>query len=176
MSYSKAVFLDRDGVLINAPKYKNKPTSIKRIKDIKILKMVQQSLKILRKDFLLIMVSNQPDVKRKKIKKQKVIAINKILKKKLGLHDIYVCYHDNSDSCNCRKPKIGMILKAQKKWQINLKKSFLIGDRNSDIQLGKKVGCKNFFIDYNYDEQKPNKNYCTYVKSLNQAVLQIKKL
>ena len=69
--YSKrAIFLDRDGVLIKAPKYKKKPHSIRKFKDIKILKNVKKSLSILREKFLLIMITNQPDVSRKKIKTQ----------------------------------------------------------------------------------------------------------
>ena len=57
----------------------------------------------------------------------------------------------------CRKPKPGMFIKAKRKWNINLKKSIMIGDRKKDIDAGKKAGCKNFFIDYNYDETKPSK-------------------
>ena len=55
-----------------------------------------------------------------------------------------------------------------KKWNINLKKSIMIGDRKKDIDAGKKAGCKNFFIDYNYDEPKPSKKNCTYIKSFNE--------
>ena len=80
--YSKrAIFLDRDGVLIKAPKYKNKPYSIRKFEDIKILKNVKKSLSILREKYLLIMITNQPDVSRKKIKKKTVIKINQFLKK-----------------------------------------------------------------------------------------------
>ena len=78
---------------------------------------------------------------------------------------MFVCYHDNKDKCDCRKPKPGMMLKAKKKWNIDLKNSFLIGDRYKDIMAGKKVGCKNFFINYNYNEKMPNKSYCTYTSS-----------
>ena len=68
--------------------------------------------------------------------------------------------HDKIDNCNCRKPKPGMLKKAMKKWNIDLKKSFLVGDRNTDIEAGNSVGCTTIFIDYNYDELKP-KN-CDY--------------
>ena len=62
-------------------------------------------------------------------------------------------WDDDNDNCLCRKPKPGMILSAEKKWKINLKKSFLIGDRWKDIQSGKSAGVKTFLIDYNYDEK-----------------------
>jgi D-glycero-D-manno-heptose 1,7-bisphosphate phosphatase len=173
--YSKrAIFLDRDGVLIKAPKYKKKPHSIRKFKDIKILKNVKKSLSILREKFLLIMITNQPDVSRKKIKKKTVIRINQFLKKILELNDVYVCYHDDIDLCECRKPKPGMILKAKKKWKINLKKSYLIGDRNSDIEAGKRAGCKNFFINYDYNENLPKKKNCIYIKTLSEAISKIK--
>ena len=68
-----------------------------------------------------------------------------------------------------------MLLLAKKKWNISFKKSFLIGDRSSDVIAGKKVGCTNFFINYNYNEKLPNKKNCYYVKSFYQAVLKINK-
>ena len=66
----------------------------------------------------------------------------------------YVCYHDDNHDCNCRKPKIGLFLKAKKKWNINFKKSIMIGDRWKDIEAGNKLGCKTYFIDYKYKESK----------------------
>ena len=172
----KAVFVDRDGVLIKAPRINNKPHSIKKIEQLKIIKGVVRGIKILKKNFKIIMVTNQPDVCRKRIKKNNVIKINNFLKKKLKLDDIYVCYHDNIHKCSCRKPKSGMLLLAKKKWNIDLKKSFLIGDRFSDIIAGKRVGCTNFFINYNYNETLPSKKSCYYVKSFYKAVLGISKI
>jgi len=172
----KAIFVDRDGVLIRAPNINNRPHSIKKLEQLKIMNGVIQGLKILKRKFKIIMVTNQPDVYRKKVKKYDVKKINNFLKKKLELDDIYVCYHDNIHKCSCRKPNPGMLLLAKKKWNIDLKKSFLIGDRNSDIIAGKKVGCVNFFINYNYNEKLPNKKNCYYVKSFYEAVLHIKKI
>jgi len=172
----KAVFVDRDGVLIRAPKINNRPHSIKNLKELKIMNGVIQGVKILKKNFKIIMITNQPDVYRKKVQKKDVEKINNYLKKKLDLDDIYVCYHDNIHKCYCRKPNPGMLLLAKKKWNINLKRSFLIGDRSTDIIAGKKVGCINFFINYNYNEKLPNKKSCHYVKSFYKAVLQINKI
>ena len=171
----KVVFVDRDGVLIKAPKINNRPTSIKKLEQLKILNGVITGIKILKKNFKLIMITNQPDVYRKKVKKKDVEKINNFLKKKLRLDDIYVCYHDNIHKCRCRKPNAGMLLLAKKKWNIRFKKSFLIGDRSSDVIAGKKVGCTNFFINYNYNEKLPNKKSCYYVKSFYKAALEINK-
>ena len=84
-----------------------------------------------------------------------VIKINSYIKDKLKLDDILVCYHDDSDNCECRKPKPGLLLEASKKWDIDLKKSYMIGDRCKDIEAGKRAGCKTIFIDLNYKEAKP---------------------
>jgi D-glycero-D-manno-heptose 1,7-bisphosphate phosphatase len=172
----KVVFVDRDGVLIKAPKINNRPHSILKFEKIKIIKGVVKGIKILKKNFKIIMITNQPDVYRKKVKKIEVKKINNYLKTMLNLNDVYVCYHDNIHKCNCRKPKLGMFLLAKKKWNINLKKSFLIGDRSSDILAGKKAGCTNFFINYNYDEKLPSKRSCYYVKSFYDAALLINKI
>jgi D-glycero-D-manno-heptose 1,7-bisphosphate phosphatase len=172
----KAVFVDRDGVLIKAPKINNRPASIKNLKQLKIMNGVIHGVKILKKNFKVIMITNQPDVYRKKVKKKDVKKINNYLKIKLELDDIYVCYHDNIHKCRCRKPNPGMLLLAKKKWNLNLKRSFLIGDRSSDIIAGKKVGCKNFFINYHYNEKLPDKKSCYSVKSFYKAVLQINKI
>jgi D-glycero-D-manno-heptose 1,7-bisphosphate phosphatase len=172
---NKAIFLDRDGVIIRAPKIKNKPKSIKKINEIKILYRNQLAIKNLSKFFKIIVITNQPDVSRFKIKKSTVNKINLTLIKKLHIDKIYTCFHDNKDNCDCRKPKIGNILKAKKKYKLNLKKSYFIGDRNSDVEAGKKAGCTNYFIDRNYDEKKPSKKDCSYTKSLYSASVRILK-
>jgi D-glycero-D-manno-heptose 1,7-bisphosphate phosphatase len=169
----KAVFFDRDGVLISAPKVNNKPCSIKNFSQIKIVKGLIPYIKKIKKNFKIIMITNQPDVYRNKIKKLEVEKVNFYLKKKLKLDDVFVCYHDNLHNCNCRKPKSGLLLSAKKKWNLDLKKSFLVGDRYSDIIAGKNVGCTNFFVNHKYNERKPEKKYCYYVKSTIQAINKI---
>ena len=148
---NKAIFLDRDGVIIYAPRKKNKPKSIRKPNEIKIFAKNITAIKKLSKLFKIIVISNQPDVARLNIKKSTVKKINLILKKKLQINKIYTCFHDNKDNCDCRKPKIGNIIKAKKKYNLNLKNSYFIGDRNSDMQAGKKAGCINYFIDRNYE-------------------------
>jgi len=85
-----------------------------------------------------------------------VIEMNNFIKKKILLDDIFVCYHDDIDNCNCRKPKPGLLLQAGKKWKVDYKQSFMIGDRWRDVQAGKNAGCKTIYLDYNYRDIKPN--------------------
>ena len=150
----KAVFLDRDGVLNNIIIKDGLPFSPSKYEDLKILPGVKDSIiKLKELDFLCIIVTNQPDVSRGKIEKKTVIKMNDYLNKELKLDDIFVCFHDDNDKCECRKPKPGLILEAAEKWNINLKKSYMIGDRWKDVEAGTLSGCKTIFINNNYKEQ-----------------------
>ena len=172
----KAVFLDRDGVINKAIIKDGKPLSPNSLSELEILPGVRQSIVKLKKlNFVCLVVTNQPNVSRKKIDKNSVIQMNNFLKNEIALDDIFVCYHDDSDNCNCRKPKPGLLLQAEKKWNVDFKKSFMIGDRWRDIQAGEKVGCKTIYLDYNYKDIKPkNPDFITH-KLLN-AVYIIEKL
>ena len=152
----KAVFLDRDGVINKAFIKNGLPESPNSLSELEILPGVKESISRLKKlNFICLVVTNQPDVQRGKIKKNTIIKMNNFLKKKIELDDIFVCYHDDQDNCNCRKPKPGLLLQARKKWNVDFKKSFIVGDRWRDNKAGKKVGCKTFFLDYKYKDIKP---------------------
>ena len=103
-------------------------------------------------EFLLIVVTNQPDVGRGTQKRETVEKMHTYLLNQLPLDDIYVCWHGQDGECECRKPSSGMLFQAEKKYGIDFKQSYLIGDRWKDIDAGKKVGCKTIFLDYQYDE------------------------
>ena len=159
----KAVFLDRDGVINKAFIKDGLPTSPNSLDELEILPGVKESVLRLKKlNFVCLVVTNQPDVTRGKINKNTVIEINNFLLKEIKLDDFFVCYHDDKDNCDCREPKPGLLLQASKKWDVNLKKSFIVGDRWRDIQAGEKVGCKTIFLEYNYKDIKPkNPNFIT---------------
>jgi D-glycero-D-manno-heptose 1,7-bisphosphate phosphatase len=166
---NKAVFLDRDGVLNKATIIDGKPYAPKNIDQVEFCEDVQKAIANLTKaNFLLIGITNQPDVARGLIEKEKVDEINDFIAKKLNLISILTCYHDDKDMCNCRKPLPGNILLASKKYQINLNLSYMVGDRWRDIEAGVLSGCKTFFIDYNYNEKQPV-NFDYKVKSLFEA-------
>ena len=158
MVNNRAIFFDRDGVLIEAPISKDgKPKSIKSLKNLKLIKGIKKVCNYYKKkNFKLFMVTNQPDFSRKNNTKKNINLINNYLKKKLGLKYNFICFCDN-DSCFNRKPNPGMLKKAEKKFNINLKKSFMIGDRWRDIGAGKKAGCQTVFIERHYSEKKKYK-------------------
>ena len=150
----KAIFFDRDGVLNKSVIVNRKPYPPKTVAEVIIPDGVKESVLELKKmGFTLIVITNQPDIARGSTTYKAVNDINDFLKTNLLLDDVYCCTHDDSDNCTCRKPKPGMIIEAEKKWNINLEKSFLIGDRWKDIQAGKNSGLKTILIDYNYNEK-----------------------
>ena len=159
MSKINAIFLDRDGVLIKAPLSKDlKPISIKKVDQITFIHGIKKFCKTLKKKYLLIIITNQPEYIRKKNSKRNIKNINNYVKNKLNIDDIFTCYSDDVKNIN-RKPNPGMIFQAKKKYNINLKKSYFIGDRWRDVDAGNKSGCKTIFINRNYNEylkSKPN--------------------
>ena len=166
---NRAVFLDRDGVINRAIVINQKPYAPINLNKLKILPGVKKAITELHKSgWFIIVMTNQPDVVRGKAKLADIELINRYLQKQLSINALYTCYHDTIDQCDCRKPSPGFFFKAKKTYKINLKKSFMIGDRWSDIEAGRKAGCKTFFIDYNYAEKQP-KEYNYKVKSLLEA-------
>jgi D-glycero-D-manno-heptose 1,7-bisphosphate phosphatase len=127
------------------------------LEELDILPGVQEALqKLHAANYLLIVVTNQPDVARGLAKREDVEAINAYLSSQLPIDDFKTCYHDSEDKCSCRKPMPGSLLEAAQEHNIDLSKSFMIGDRWRDVEAGTSAGCKTFFINYHYAEQKPD--------------------
>lgn len=152
----RAVFLDRDGVINQVVVRNGTPYPPANISDLVILPGVSKALqKLHEENYLLIVVTNQPDVARGVTQKSDVEKINHYLFSQLPLDDIKTCYHDNADGCQCRKPLPGALIDAAREYQIDLSKSFMVGDRWRDIEAGQSAGCKTFFINYRYAEKQP---------------------
>jgi D-glycero-D-manno-heptose 1,7-bisphosphate phosphatase len=153
-----AVFLDRDGVLNEAVVIDAKPYPPQDADCLTIPEGVRETLERLKAaDFLLICLTNQPDVARGKRTLENVLRMNQKIRDSLPLDDLFVCLHDNEDHCACRKPKPGMLLDAARKWEIDLAASWIIGDRASDVAAGYAAGCRAIFLDFDYVEPKPAK-------------------
>ena len=165
----RAVFLDRDGVLNRGIIRNGKSYPPPSLNELEILPGVLEGLNLLKEaGFLLIGATNQPDVSKGIQKREVVEAINAALMDALPLQEIFVCFHDDPDNCNCRKPQPGMLLQAAAKYNIDLPSSYMIGDRWKDIEAGKRVGCATFLIDYQYREKELSvPDY--RVQSLNEA-------
>ena len=167
---NRAVFLDRDGVINSSVIRGGKPFPPSKLEDVEIIQGVAAALEKLRgAGFMLICITNQPDVARGTQNKETVEAIHKFLLKTLHLDEISVCYHDDSDRCVCRKPLPVMLLDAAHRFSIDLKESFMVGDRWRDIEAGWNAGCRTVLIEYNYTERPPLRPPDVKVGSLSNA-------
>ncbi len=164
-----AVFMDRDGV-INRPVIRGgRPHPPASLEDLEILPGVAEALAELKDaGYWLVIVTNQPDVARGSTPKAFVDSMNDWLKAKLPLDDILTCFHDDADQCDCRKPKPGLLQAASRRLDIDLKGSYMVGDRWRDIEAGRLAGCTTFFIDWDYAERQPA-SYDFRVGSLSEA-------
>ncbi|MDO8486251.1 MAG: HAD family hydrolase [Candidatus Staskawiczbacteria bacterium] len=158
----KAVFIDRDGVIIALNPKDEAHGFILRKDEISILPSVKEALRKLKeKGYLLIVVTNQPAVARGLIEEKGIEELHEFINEQLNriIDAFYFCPHHPqmySDvpshakkyriACDCRKPSPGMILKAVKDFDIDLDKSWVIGDMASDVAMGKAAGCKTIMI------------------------------
>lgn len=165
----RCVFLDRDGVINRAIVRDGKPYPPSCLDDMEVFPGVEGALARLHQaGFLLIVVTNQPDVARGTLSREVIEEINRDLASRLPIDEFRTCYHDDKDGCDCRKPLPGALLAAAALHNIDLHASYMIGDRWRDTEAGQRAGCKTVFIDYGYAEEQPAKfDYC--VESLAQA-------
>jgi len=150
----RAIFLDRDGVINEVVFHRTKkPSSPWNFEEFKLINGIKKPLEELSQmGYYLFIISNQPDIARGHIKKDTTERINKIIYETFPIKEIFVCPHDDHHDCNCRKPKPGMIFILSKKWKIDLKKSFLIGDNWKDMEAGKSAGCITIILDQPYNQ------------------------
>ena len=170
VSGRKALFLDRDGVL-HPPLIRNgRPNPPQSLADVVITDGAAAALGSLKQaGFLLLVVSNQPDVGRGTATRGSVDEINGLLSQSLPVDDFFVCYHDDADDCHCRKPKPGLLLDAAVRYGIDLSASYMVGDRWRDIEAGSAAGCHTVLIQFNYSERGPSSVPNAVVKSLGEA-------
>jgi len=152
-----AVFLDRDGVLNRPVVRDGLPFPPASVDEFELYPgVVGGCAQLKAAGFILIVVSNQPDVGRGTQARAAVEAMHEKLRTAVpALDSIEICYHAgarHSDPCDCRKPKPGMLLRAAASHHIDLKRSFLIGDRWRDVDCAKAAGCRAVFIDHGYSE------------------------
>jgi len=170
-SQRRAVFLDRDGVLNRAIMRDGKPYSPASVAEFALLPEAAAELRRLKAfGFLLVVVSNQPDVARGTQERRTVESMNAVLRDALPIDDVFVCFHDDADACDCRKPAPGLILQATRRHDLDLARSFLIGDRWRDVAAGQRAGVRTAFIDYQYQERRPEPPADATVSSLHEAV------
>jgi len=142
---NKAILIDRDGVIVEDIGYHHK------LEDLRIVPNAIEGLKLLSEDFKLIIITNQSGIGRGYYTFQDYQKFNEYMLKELDKHKIkiektYVCPHKPDDNCECRKPKTKLIKDAAKEFDIDLTKSFMIGDKKIDVEMGHNAGCKSILV------------------------------
>ena len=141
-----AVFLDRDGTINQDTGYIDSPERLF------IIDGAASAIKRLNsKGFRVVVITNQSGVGRGYFTKEAADSVNKKLEeilKREGAHldGIYYCPHHPDDNCECRKPRIGLLEKAKNDLAIDFKKSYVIGDKGSDIEIAQSIGGKGILV------------------------------
>ena len=142
----KTIFLDRDGVINKEVNY------LYQINDFKFTDSIFETCKyFINLGYQLIIVSNQSGIARGYYTENDYKILTNWMKKQfekndVTILDIYHCPHSPDSDCNCRKPNPGMLLSAQKKHNINMNKSWMIGDKETDIKAANNAGIDNTIL------------------------------
>ena len=162
---NRAVFLDRDGTMAKDVNYCARP------EDFKLFPNTAKAIKLLHEHgFKVIVVTNQSGIARGYFTEETLAQIHEKMKAELAkegawVDGIYYCPHHPNDNCDCRKPKPKLVLQAAKEHDIDLKHSFVVGDLDMDIGLGKAVGCYTILISPNPgddDQKQETPDYTTF--------------
>ena len=155
---NRAIFFDRDGVLNELVNRDDGWYSPRKFVNFKI---IPETIEVTRQTstmgYLNIVISNQPDIARYHLKQTELEKMTEKLLDELTIDDVFYCKHDDSDLCQCRKPAPGLFFEAAKKWDINLKKSFMIGDTWKDIEAANNANITSLLLNkfYNLDYYSP---------------------
>jgi D-glycero-D-manno-heptose 1,7-bisphosphate phosphatase len=152
---SKAVFLDRDGVVNRSIIRDGKPYAPRTREEFILDENLGELARLKALGFRLIIVTNQPDVGNGLVTAKFLDSLHAVLYAAFPFDDILACHHRSQDGCGCRKPKPGMLLAAQQKFGIDMKHSYMVGDRWRDVVAGEAAGCATVFLDYGYQEEGP---------------------
>jgi D-glycero-D-manno-heptose 1,7-bisphosphate phosphatase len=157
----RGVFLDRDGVL-SVPEFRNGRSFAPRsLEQFRLYDDAPDSIARLKSaGFALVVVTNQPDVGNGLIERHIVEEMHRRLASALPVDAIEACYHRQDEQCDCRKPQPGMLRRAAIRLRIALARSYMIGDRASDIAAGRAAGCQTIFIDRGYRDESSDHADC----------------
>jgi len=167
----RAVFLDRDGVLNRAVVRGGRPYPPATVSELELMPGAPEGLRRLRdRGFVLVVVTNQPDVARGAQRREEVEAMHARIAEQMPVDSFRACYHDDGDGCGCRKPQPGLILAAAAELGVDLASSYVVGDRWRDIEAGYAAGCRTVWINAGYAERGPSRAPDATVGTITDAV------
>lgn len=152
----KAVFLDRDGVINRSLEVQGRPVAPKTLSEFRLLRHAGRNISALkRQGFRIAVVTNQPDVAKKLIALSDLEMMNRRLLEELEVDLVKVCPHAQDEGCECRKPSPKMLLDAAGELGVSMTKSYMVGDRWSDVEAGRAAGCYTIKIERRWANEKP---------------------
>ena len=158
----KAVFFDRDGTLCRDAHYLSRMDDFEVVHDIDSLNLLKQQ------DYVLLGVSNQSGIARGLVREAFVKEINNIFVERYGFEGFYYCPHHPDERCACRKPEPGLLVEAAHDFGVDLRRSFVVGDKDIDMRLARAVGAKGILVLTGRDDASPYADFT--VRSLKEAV------
>ncbi len=177
---NKAIFLDRDGTIIEYPL--NDDYIDNKLCNMKFIPDTAKAIKFLNSlDYKIIVITNQSTVAYGNSTEEDLNIFNDVMIKELGkfgakIDKVYYCPHCHDDNCDCRKPKNKLMKLAAKEFDIDLSNSWMIGDAKIDMQTGRNTGCKTILVETGHgtEELKRYNIQCDYIaKDLYNAVINI---
>lgn len=166
-----AIFLDRDGVINRNIVRNGRPYAPTSVDDFILLPGVPEAVAAFcAAGYLVIVATNQPDISTGKQSRATLDLMHDRMRQAFSVDDIEVCPHVDQDNCACRKPKPGMLFNAAEKHDIDLARSWMIGDRWRDVEAGHAAGCRTILVDYDYPAEPRPKRPDAVVRSLSEAV------
>lgn len=155
-----AVFLDRDGVLTKEKSY------ICSIEEMEIFPYAAECIKQIKdKGYYALVVTNQSGIARGLFTEDDLLVMHKYIQQKTGVDAVYYCPHHPEGKverysiiCDCRKPKTGMFEQACREYRIDMKRSYMVGDRAGDIIAGQRAGLKTILLESGYGSERLEAN------------------
>jgi D-glycero-D-manno-heptose 1,7-bisphosphate phosphatase len=163
---TRAVFLDRDGVLNALVMREGVAVSPRVMEDFAVVEDASASVSRLKDaGFRVFVITNQPDIARGRMSSAVLDQMLNALRAEVPLDDIAVCTHDDADDCGCRKPRPGMLHTLAERWQVDLERSVVVGDSWRDMHAGRAANCRTVMLGEDRNEAA---DYCA--ASLGDAV------
>lgn len=153
----RAVFLDRDGVVVATIMRGGQPAPPFSREELFIFPYAQEAIQMLRSSgFLVILASNQPDVAYGNISFSEWHWLQYQVEEELGFDDVFICSHTRHQECSCKKPQPGLLVVAAHKWDLDLASCYFIGDTAADTLAAQAVGCRSILISAAYNIEVPS--------------------